>query len=165
MIRTTAVPRPIRAGVAAASVIGIVALAGCAASSAEAEPEATTATTADASTPSSTAAATDSGAAGSDSVYADGTYTADGSYQTPESVEKITVTVTLDGDVITDVEVTGEPQKAESKQYQEKFIGGISDEVVGKSIDEISVSRVAGSSLTSGGFNDAIEQIKAEAAA
>jgi hypothetical protein len=45
------------------------------------------------------------------------------------------------------------------------FIGGIADEVVGKDIDEISVSRVAGSSLTSGGFNDAIEQIKAEAAA
>ena len=35
---------------------------------------------------------------------------------------------------------------------------------VGKDIDEISVSRVAGSSLTSGGFNQAIDAIKSEAA-
>ena len=100
-----------------------------------------------------------------DGAYADGTYTADGSYATPESVETITVTVTLEDDVITDVEVTGNPTKRESEQYQSTFIGGISAEVVGKNIDEISVSRVAGSSLTSGGFNEAIQAIKAEAAA
>ena len=75
------------------------------------------------------------------------------------------MTVTLEDDVITDVEVTGNPTKRESEQYQSKFIGGISAEVVGKNIDEISVSRVAGSSLTSGGFNEAIQAIKAEAAA
>ena len=75
------------------------------------------------------------------------------------------MTVTLEDDVITDVEVTGNPTKRESEQYQSTFIGGISAEVVGKNIDEISVSRVAGSSLTSGGFNEAIQAIKAEAAA
>jgi hypothetical protein len=36
--------------------------------------------------------------------------------------------------------------------------------VVGQDIDQISVSRVAGSSLTSGGFNQAIDTIKSEAA-
>ena len=161
MIRTTAVARPIRVGVAAASVLGIVTLAGCA-GTAEAEP-ATTAATPKA-TQSDSASATASAAA-SGSAYTDGTYTADGSYQTPESVEKISVTVTLQVDVITAVSVSGNPQKRESEEYQSKFIGGISSEVVGKSIDEISVSRVAGSSLTSGGFNQAIETIKAEAAA
>ena len=167
MIRTTAVARPIRVGVAAASVLGIVTLAGCA-GTAEAEPATTAATPkatqSDSATPTSTASAKASAAA-SDSVYIDGTYTADGSYQTPESVETISVTVTLQDDVITDVSVSGNPQKRESEEYQSKFIGGISSEVVGKSIDEISVSRVAGSSLTSGGFNQAIETIKAEAAA
>jgi uncharacterized protein with FMN-binding domain len=79
-------------------------------------------------------------------------------------VETISVTVTLEGDVITDVEVTGDPQKRESEQYQGEFIGGIADVVVGQDIDEIQVSRVAGSSLTSNGFNEAIETIKAEAA-
>ncbi len=113
-----------------------------------------------------TTAPDDGGSASSgDGSYADGTYTAEGSYATPESVETIAVTVTLEDDVITDVEVTGDPQKSESEQYQGQFIGGIADVVVGQDIDEISVSRVAGSSLTSGGFNQAIDAIKAEAAA
>ena len=171
MIRTTAVPATrrtrasARAGIAAASVLGVITLAGCA-SAADAEESASTQT--DAATPAATASAGEqSGSAGgtTDGAYADGTYTADGSYATPESVETITVTVTLEDDVITDVEVTGNPTKRESEQYQSKFIGGISAEVVGKNIDEISVSRVAGSSLTSGGFNEAIQAIKAEAAA
>jgi uncharacterized protein with FMN-binding domain len=166
MIRTTAVPRPVRVGAAVAGVAGMLALAGCAATedAADAVTQAPTTapTTSSSATPSATA---DAGAAASDSTYADGTYTAEGSYSTPESVESITVTVTLADDVITAVEVTGDPQKAESKEYQSKFIGGIQEVVVGKSIDEISVSRVAGSSLTSGGFNQAIEEIKSEAAA
>ena len=173
MIRTTAVPATrrtrasARAGIAAASVLGVITLAGCA-SAADAEESASTQT--DAATPAATASAGEQSGTGStggttDGAYADGTSTADGSYATPESVETITVTVTLEDDVITDVEVTGNPTKRESEQYQSKFIGGISAEVVGKNIDEISVSRVAGSSLTSGGFNEAIQAIKAEAAA
>ncbi len=75
------------------------------------------------------------------------------------------MTITLADDVITAVEVTGDPQARESEQYQSQFIGGIADVVVGQDIDSISVSRVAGSSLTSGGFNQAIEEIKSEAAA
>ena len=171
MIRTTAVPatrrtRPsARTGVAAASVLGIVTLAGCA-GTAEAEPATTAATPKATQSDSADATASAAASAGaSGSAYTDGTYTADGSYATPESVETITVTVTLENDVITAVEVTGNPTKRESEQYQGKFIGGISAEVVGKNIDDISVSRVAGSSLTSGGFNEAIDAIKAEAAA
>lgn len=154
MIRTAAVPRPLRAGAALAGVAGLILLAGC---SAVDDP-------ASADTGSSSG---DSGSSGSDSTgatYADGTYTAEGSYATPESVETISVTVTLEGDVITDVEVTGNPTKRESEDYQGRFIGGIADVVVGQDIDSISVSRVAGSSLTSGGFNQAIEEIKSQAA-
>ena len=101
--------------------------------------------------------------AASTGKYADGTYTASGSYQTPETVETISVTLTLDNDVITEVNVIGDPQARETQQYQGQFIGGISDVVVGKNIDEISVSRVAGSSLTSKGFNSAVDKIKSEA--
>lgn len=146
MIRTTAVPRSARVG---AALVGIAALAGCSSPEAQAP------------------AAEESPAAGSSATgsYADGTYTAEGSYQTPESVETIEVTLALAGGLIESVEVVGDPQAAESERYQSEFIGGISDEVVGKSVDEISVSRVAGSSLTSGGFNDALEAIKTEAAA
>ena len=143
MIRSTAVPRTVRVGAAAVGVIGALALSGCAASGAD---------------------AADAGADQAPS-YADGTYTAVGSYATPESVETISVTVTLESDVITAVGVSGDPQARESEQYQSRFIGGISDAVVGQDIDAISVSRVAGSSLTSGGFNKAIEDIKSQAAA
>lgn len=148
MIRTAALPRPARAGAAFAGVAGLLVLAGCAGA-----------------TTSSDGTTADGGTASTGASYADGTYTADGTYSTPESVETITVTVTLKDDKVTEVEVTGDPQKAESRQYQSQFIGGISAEVVGKDIDQISVSRVAGSSLTSSGFNAAIAEIKQQAAA
>ncbi|MET0449213.1 MAG: FMN-binding protein [Aeromicrobium sp.] len=163
MIRTTAVPRSLRAGTALVGVAGIVALAGCAGTTAATEEDASSASSA-APTSAATGSAEEGAAAGA-GAYADGTYEAEGSYRTPETTETIDVTITLESDVITAVEVTGDPQAPQSQQYQSRFIGGISDEVVGKNIDEISVSRVAGSSLTSGGFNDAVETIKSEAAA
>jgi uncharacterized protein with FMN-binding domain len=165
MIRTAAVPRPVRIGVAAVGVAGAFALAGCAASDTTSEPTtgaAATATPESSTTPTPAASASEE--APSSSTYADGTYTAEGSYATPESVETIVVTVTLESDIITAVDVTGDPQKRESEEYQGRFIGGIADVVVGQDIDQISVSRVAGSSLTSGGFNQAIDTIKSEAA-
>jgi hypothetical protein len=154
MIRTAVATRPVRAGAAIAAVAGIALLAGCSPATTDSNDQSS----------GSGSSTNDSDSSGS-AAYADGTYTAEGSYQTPESVESITVTVTLESDVITAVEVTGDPQRPESEQYQGQFIGGISDAVVGKDIDEISVSRVAGSSLTSGGFNQAIDTIKSEAAA
>ncbi|MFG6445145.1 hypothetical protein ACFXP7_07405 [Microbacterium sp. P06] len=161
MIRTTAVPRPARAAAALVGVLGIVTLAGCSTPETEAAADATT------ETPSSAASesTTDSTGSSAGGAYADGTYTAEGSYATPESVESIEVTITLAGDAVTAVEVVGDPQAAESQRYQSEFIGGISDEVVGQSLDDISVDRVAGSSLTSGGFMQALEAIKSEAAA
>jgi len=164
MIRTTAVPRPVRVGTALLGVAGIVTLAGCSGgttSDAAAPVDSAAAPTAT-SAPSSSAAAGGSTAAG---TYKDGTYEATGQYATPESVESIDVTLTIAGDTVTAVEVTGDPQAAESRRYQSEFIGGIADEVVGKKLDEISVTKVAGSSLTSGGFNEAVDTIKTEARA
>lgn len=165
MIRTTAVPRPARIGAALVGVAGIVTLAGCAGGTTTDSAPAPAATTAPSSSTGTGATGTDSGSSSGGGAYADGTYSASGQYATPESVETIEVTLTLADDVITDVEVTGDPQARESQEYQSRFIGGIADEVVGKSIDDISVSRVAGSSLTSGGFNQAVDAIKADAAA
>jgi uncharacterized protein with FMN-binding domain len=159
MIRTT-VPTSVRKGAAIAGVAGLLVLAGCS-GTADAEDTST-----DGSSSTDTSTSTDTGTDSSTSgEYADGTYTADGSYQTPETVEEISVTLTVADGLVTEVEVTGDPQARESEQYQGQFIDGISDEVVGKSLDEIEVSRVAGSSLTSGGFNEAVESIKEQAAA
>ena len=157
MIRTT-VPTSVRKGAAIAGVAGLLVLAGCS-GTADAEDTSTGGSTStDSSTDTSTGSATSA-------EYADGTYTADGSYQTPETVEEISVTLTIADGLVTEVEVTGDPQARESEQYQGQFIDGISDEVVGKSLDEIDVSKVAGSSLTSGGFNKAVDAIKEQAAA
>jgi len=161
MIRTTAVPRPLRVTAAAASVAGLALLAGCAGASDAEEPAAGADQPSSATTP---AAGGSTGSAGG-GTYTDGSYTAEGSYQTPEGPETITVTLTIASDAVTDVEVVGEPTRRESKQYQEEFIGGIDDLVVGKSLDDIEVDRVAGSSLTSGGFNTAVEEIRTDAAA
>lgn len=157
MIRTTA-PTPARTGAALAGVAGLLLLAGCASGPTDSDETGADST-------SGSESSTGSESAGGDSTYADGTYTADGSYQTPESVESISVTLTLADGVVTEVEVTGDPQARETEQYQGAFIDGIAEEVEGKAIDDLNVSRVAGSSLTSGGFNQAVEDIKEQAAA
>src|SRR5687768_13920303 len=46
------------------------------------------------------------GGSTADESYADGTYTADGSYQAPSGTEIITVELTLADDVVTDITVT-----------------------------------------------------------
>ncbi len=162
MIRTAAVPRPVRIGTALLGVAGIATLAGCAGGTTDAAAPAESAAAPAASSPASTGAAAGSSSSG---TYKDGQYEATGQYATPESVETVDVTLTIAGDTVTAVEVTGDPQAAESRRYQSEFIGGIQDEVVGKKLDEISVSKVAGSSLTSGGFNKAVDAIKTEAKA
>lgn len=94
--------------------------------------------------------------------YADGTYEAEGGYQSPNGPETVRVSITLSGGVVSAVEVT--PQgSGTSERYQGQFAGGIAAEAVGKSIDALQVSRIAGSSLTSGGFNEALATIKADA--
>ncbi|MGB4762485.1 MAG: hypothetical protein WBP12_03990 [Candidatus Saccharimonas sp.] len=97
------------------------------------------------------------------SSYKDGSYTATGNYTTPGGGESITVTVTLSGSTISDISASGSASRGDSAQYQSKFLSGYKAQVVGKSIDSVSLSRVSGSSLTSNGFNAAIKKIKDEA--
>lgn len=146
----------LRSGTTFVGIAGALVLAGCS-GTADAQ------STADENTSSSSSDST--GTTSTAGEYTDGTYTAEGSYQTPETVETISVTLTLADGVVTDVEVTGDPQARETEQYQGQFIAGIADEVVGVNIDDLNVDRVAGSSLTSGGFNEAVESIKEQAAA
>jgi uncharacterized protein with FMN-binding domain len=149
-MRSIATSKPAFALLAGLALTG--SLAGCAATAESA---------ADETTPSEgTQASTDTSAS-----YVDGTYTETANYQSPNGTETIDVTITLADDVITAVEVVGHGESPDSKHYQGEFIGGIDAMVVGKDIDSISVSKVAGSSLTSGGFNTAVEAIRADAAA
>ncbi|SDY60270.1 hypothetical protein [Herbiconiux ginsengi] len=147
-----------------------VALAGCATdtNASPADAETVAPSTSATSTPSATSSAggsatAEAGASSGSSTYTDGTYDAKGNYISPNGKEEVDVSVTLAGDVITAVTVTPEATNPTAIQYQTQFADGIAAVVVGKDIDEIDVSRVAGSSLTSGGFNEAIEAIKADA--
>lgn len=101
--------------------------------------------------------------ASSTSSYTDGTYSATGEYSTPGGTESVSVTATLSGGKIASVKTTGSASGGNSAQYQEAFLSAYESQVVGKSIDEVSLSRVAGSSLTSSGFNAALEEIKKDA--
>ncbi|MBI3888896.1 hypothetical protein HY311_03875 [Candidatus Nomurabacteria bacterium] len=99
------------------------------------------------------------------SVYKDGTYTATGSYDSPGGMDKVTVTLTLKSDVVTDVSVTPIAGDSLSKKYQDMFVSGYKQFVVGQKIAGLQLSKVSGSSLTPIGFNAALTQIKAQAKA
>lgn len=99
------------------------------------------------------------------SQYANGTYKAVGSYVSPGGRESIELTVTIENGIITATTITEETASGEAREYIQRFASGYEDEVVGKAVDDVSLSRVAGSSLTSNGFNDALDQIKDDAAA
>ncbi|WP_254703285.1 FMN-binding protein [Pseudarthrobacter sp. C4D7] len=128
------------------------AVAGCAPSTAD-------------STPAETGAppAGSSALAGSGATYKDGTYSADGNYVSPNGTETVGVQLTLAAGKVSDVKITQHPSNPNTRKFQGQFAGGIAAQVVGKNIDELNVQKVSGSSLTSGGFNQALAKIKAEA--
>lgn len=145
----------------AAGLTLVGALAGCTATTTPSTDEPTTPdTTEETTTPETDTTETDDAA-----TYTDGTYSASGQYQSPNGTETLDVTITLENDIITAVDVVGEGSNPNTVRYQGEFIGGINAIVIGQDIDSISVSKVAGSSLASGGFNAAVETIKADAAA
>ena len=99
------------------------------------------------------------------STYKDGTYSATGSYVSPGGRESIGLTVTIKDGIITDTQLEKNATDQDAEEYQELFADNYKTLVVGKSVDEVSLSRVAGSSLTSLGFNNALTQIKEDAKA
>lgn len=149
------VRKSVFAGIAGLSLVGTVA--GCA-------PSATQETPAPATTaPATTSGSANPGTTSGGSAYKDGTYSADGTYVSPNGTETVGVELTIESDTVTAVDITTHPTNPNTEKFQGEFAGGVASQIVGKKIDELNVSKVAGSSLTSGGFNDALEEIKAEA--
>lgn len=95
--------------------------------------------------------------------YKDGTYSADGAYQSPGGQQIVSVSLTLNGGKVTNSTVVGKADGGVAQFYQNSFVGSYKKSVIGKAIDSIHVSRVAGSSLTSNGFNNALKKIKQQA--
>jgi hypothetical protein len=90
------------------------------------------------------------------------TYTGSGTYLTPaRTSHKIDVTLTVEGGIVTNADVVYDGGAGFSNPNQERFDGAYKAQVVGKSLSEISLSRVGGASLTSAAFNEAVASIRA----
>lgn len=100
----------------------------------------------------------------STSEFKDGSYNAEGGYTSPGGSESVSVSLTIKNGVVTDSTVEPQAVNPNSKRYQGLFIGGYKTEVVGKSLADLQLGAVAGSSLTPKGFNDAVSDIKTQAA-
>jgi uncharacterized protein with FMN-binding domain len=145
---------PLRQRVAAATAMSVsvaAIAAGCSGGTSDDGP-------APAAPSSTTPATTTTRPSAGSSRYRDGDYEAKGWYGGLPS--NIDVAITLRADRITDVQVTANATDPTSLDYQERFTEAVPDVVVGRPIDEVRVSRLAGSSGTPDGFNEAIEKIK-----
>ncbi|MCD9155099.1 FMN-binding protein [Aeromicrobium duanguangcaii] len=156
-------PTKRRAYAALAASTALLTLAACGDDDGGEQDAATSATPpATSATPSAPAESAPAGGA-----FRPGEYEATGTYTTPDgrtqSIE-VEVDLTADG-TITELDADGQAESGNSEQYQKKFESGIDAQVVGRKITELDVDKVSGSSLTSGGFNDAIEQIISQAKA
>lgn len=95
--------------------------------------------------------------------YQDGTYTATGNYVSPGGPREIEISLTLNGGQITDATFVGGADDPTSKRFQGEFADNYKAMIVGKNLDEVNLNKVAGSSLTPKGFNDAVTKIKTQA--
>lgn len=100
------------------------------------------------------------------STYKEGSYNATGNYQSPGGSQEIKISISLASDgTISDSSAQPDNKSSDSKFYQGSFISNYKDKVVGKKISEIKLDHVGASSLTSGGFNDALKMIENQAKA
>jgi hypothetical protein len=85
-------------------------------------------------------------------------------YEVPEGhSETLYVTVSLTGGEIADISFTENPSNKDSAKYYNGFQKAFSKtSFVGKSVDEISLSRLGGASLTTEAFMNALATIKKE---
>ncbi len=98
-------------------------------------------------------------------AYKDGTYSAEGDYMTHVGQKHIKVTVTLKNNMITSSDVVNEADDIISTIYQNAFIGGYKQYVVGKDISTVHLTKISSSSLTPYGFNSALQLIEQQAKA
>jgi hypothetical protein len=150
---------------AAATTSAAASSSATSATTSAASTEAATEATASAAAEATQAATSAAPAAANTSTYQDGTYTATGTYTSPGGTEEVTITLTIADDVITAATAEGGATRPPSSQYQGEFVDNFAALIIGKDIADVSLDKVAGSSLTSGGFNAAVETIKTDAQA
>lgn len=96
--------------------------------------------------------------------FKDGTYTVEDAYFVMVGLsEPMRTTITLDGGVIADVKVSFDTQDIHSEYYQRGFETSYKLQVIGANITDVPFSRIGGASLTTGGFNDAVQKVMVQA--
>ncbi|WP_120521327.1 FMN-binding protein [Arthrobacter celericrescens] len=160
---TTPLRKGLLAGVAGLSLAGTVAACAPTTQTPTVQTPATQTPSSVPSASTSTSGASADPGTGGASGYKDGTYSADGHYESPNGTETVGVQLTLAGGTVTAVEITTHPTNPNTRKFQGEFKDGIAAQIVGKKLDELNVSKVSGSSLTSGGFNEAVKSIKDQA--
>lgn len=94
-------------------------------------------------------------------LYSDGTYNAEGEYGNLPS--HIGVELTVAADMVTAVTVTPRATVLISLELQQAFAEAVPAVVVGRPLDGLAVDKLAGSSGTPIGFNNTLDQIRAQA--
>lgn len=88
------------------------------------------------------------------------TYTAEETYFVSNNKYTIDVTLDVKDGIVTNTDVMyGNKETGYQHPLQERFDGAYKTQVVGKKLDNISLSRVGGASLTSKAFNEAVANI------
>lgn len=99
------------------------------------------------------------------SNYKDGTYSATVSYSVPRAQNSIKVTVVVSSGVISSVSTNNSYTDHESGEYIDRFESALSSSASGQSISSYRPSRIAGASLTTAAFSEALSDIASQAAA
>lgn len=98
--------------------------------------------------------------------FANGSYTASASYNTPAGAHNLSVTLNVENDQVVWVQASSDGKHPESQEYTERFLGGLDARVVGVPLADLGrLGAVNGASLTPKGFDAALEQIRSQAEA
>lgn len=94
--------------------------------------------------------------------YADGDYAIKGQYG-PVGEDSIDVYLTVKDQNVTAVKVVGHAFTSISEKHQNDFAEAVQDAVVGKSLKDLKIDKLAGASWTSEAFNKALDVARQEA--
>lgn len=96
-------------------------------------------------------------------AYKNGDYSTTENYDAPDGNQSIKVKTSLKDDIIADASIEPQATEKASKTIQENFAEKFKQYVVGKNIYELTLDKVAGASLTTNAFNQALKNIRSQA--
>lgn len=100
------------------------------------------------------------------SMYKNGSYSTSVSYRVPSGVYEMGVDLSIQDDIITGVFIKKPAQREENSEvYQSSFEQNINSEAIGKKIQDINLTRIGTSSITTKGFMEAVKKIQDQAKA